>query len=127
MAQGRPNQMTVEVVATSKSSVVRDLAAKDFKLWEDNKEQAVTGVVFEPRAKHAIVLLFDNTTVSVGLQSDIRNYVTRFIDAQPKPNSYIEVAKYLAGIKILQPFTTDATLLKSALTGTASSGSLGNL
>ncbi len=120
------SQVVIDAVATNKAGFAKDLTAKDFKLWEDNKEQNVTGAVLEPSGKHAIVLLFDNTTVPVRIQGDVRGYVERFIDSSAGPNVYMEVANYVAGIKILQPFTTDAKLLKASLTGTAASAMAGN-
>ncbi len=117
-------QVTIDVVATNKAGIVRDLTAKDFKVFEDNKEQPVSGAALEPAGKRAIVLLFDNTTVSIRNQGDVRGYVERFIDASAGPNVYMEVANYITDIKVLQPFTTDGKLLKASLAGTAASSVL---
>jgi hypothetical protein len=44
------------VVTDKKGNYVRDLTAKDFKVWEDNKEQAVTSFSLEDeRASGATV------------------------------------------------------------------------
>ncbi len=66
------------VVTDKKEQYVRDLQAKDFKVWEDNKEQAITSFSFEadPNSpnntqKHYMVLLFDNATMEFG-RSDAR-------------------------------------------------------
>ena len=120
-AQTAPDQVTVEVAATDKSGFAKNLSAQDFKLWEDNKEQTIASAVVRAPGKHAIVLLFDNTTVSVRIQSDVRGYVEHFIDAAAGPRNYMEVAAFFSGIRVLQPFTTDAGLLKNALTDTESS------
>ncbi len=86
------SECTVEVAATDKSGFAKDLSAQDFKLWEDNKEQTVASAMVRPPGKHAIVLLFDNTTVSVRIQADVRGYVEHFIDAAAGPRNYMEVA-----------------------------------
>src|ERR1700691_3878773 len=55
------------VVTDKKGNYVRDLTAKDFHVWEDNKEQAVTSFSFEsdtgssPNQRHYLVLFFDNS------------------------------------------------------------------
>ena len=123
-AQTAPDQVTVEVAATDKSGFAKNLSAPDFKLWEDNKEQTITSAVTHPPEKHAVVLLFDNTTVPVRIQGDMRGYVQTFIDATSGPRNYMEVAAFFSGIRVLQPFTTNAALLKTALTDTASSAVL---
>src|SRR5947209_12767467 len=35
------------VVTDKKGNYIRDLASKDFKVWEDNKEQTITSFSFE--------------------------------------------------------------------------------
>src|SRR6266446_9348509 len=55
------------VVTDKKGNYIRDLAQKDFKVWEDGKEQAVSSFSFEESAgsgstnprPHYIVLFFD--------------------------------------------------------------------
>ena len=125
IAQSRIDPVTIDVVATDKAGFVKNLTAKDFHVWEDNKEQTVINAVPNPPGKHVIVLLFDNNTIAVNLQADIRGYVARFIDSSAGPNVYMEVASYLAGVRVLQPFTTDPALLKSSLIGTAATGGAG--
>src|SRR5216684_1799012 len=55
------------VVTDKKGNYVHGLTAKDFKVWEDNKEQKITSFTFEADAssplysqKRYIVLFFDN-------------------------------------------------------------------
>src|SRR5438477_482389 len=58
------------VVDDKKGKFIRDLNQKDFHIWEDGKEQAVTSFSLESatatpdRSRHYIVLFFDNATVS---------------------------------------------------------------
>ena len=63
------------VVTDKKGKYVRDLAAKDFKVWEDNKEQPIKSFSFEEEAasadksqKQYLVLFFDNSTMDAGDQ-----------------------------------------------------------
>ncbi len=121
-AQNQINTATISVVATNKSGIVRSLSAKDFKVTVDNKDRAVTAAAIPPAGKHAIVLLFDSTTIQSQDQADIRRYVANFITAAASPNLYMEVALFNVGVGVLQPFTTDAARLKAALDGTAATG-----
>src|SRR5437879_3276288 len=63
------------VVTDKKGAYVRDLTAKDFKIWEDNKEQKITSFSFEadPAAPsnqqpRYLVLFFDNSSMSTADQ-----------------------------------------------------------
>src|ERR1700694_1078234 len=54
------------VVTDKKGNYIRDLTAKDFKVWEDNKEQPIKGFSFEadpgsqaPSQRRYLVLFFD--------------------------------------------------------------------
>jgi len=67
------------VVTDKKGNYVRNLTAKDFKVWEDNKEQAVKSFSFQsdPSApggaqRRYIVLFFDNSTMPPGAQAQAR-------------------------------------------------------
>ena len=63
------------VVTDKKGDYIRDLAQKDFKVWEDGKEQSVTSFSFEESAgssnpqPHYMVLFFDNSTMDMGDQA----------------------------------------------------------
>src|SRR5690348_13202767 len=59
------------VVTDKKGNYVRDLAQKDFKVYEDNKEQQVasfsTGADMAQQAnaqKHYLILFFDNSSMA---------------------------------------------------------------
>ncbi len=61
------------VVTDKKGNYVHDLEAKDFKVFEDNKEQAIKSFSFEAGAaapsnprSHYLVLFFDNSTMDFG-------------------------------------------------------------
>src|ERR1700680_3424638 len=59
------------VVTDKKGGYVHDLEAKNFRVWEDNKEQPIKNFSFEgdPNSplngrKHYLVLFFDNSSMN---------------------------------------------------------------
>jgi VWFA-related protein len=116
------------VVTDKKGNYIRDLTIKDFKVWEDNKEQAIKSfsseddsVAPEKAQKHYLVLFFDNSTMDVGDQMQARQAAAKFIDANAAPNRLIAVVDFGGTIKISQNFTADATRLKQVVAGTQTS------
>jgi len=112
------------VVTDKKGGYVRDLTVKDFKVWEDNKEQAVKNFSFEadpasPLSGQSryLVLFFDNTTLDYGDQAQARKAASQFIEANAGPNRMMAVVNYGGAIQVAQNFTADATRLKAAVTG----------
>jgi VWFA-related protein len=112
------------VVTDKKEQYVRDLQAKDFKVWEDNKEQTITSFSFEadPNSpnntqKHYMVLLFDNATMGLGDQMQARRAATQFIDANAGPNRLMAIMNFNGSIQVAQDFTADANRLKSVVGG----------
>src|SRR6202167_4593438 len=86
------------VVTDKKGGYVRDLAQKDFKVWEDGKEQSVTSFSFEestgssnPKPRY-LVLFFDNSTMDIGDQARARDAAAKFIDAHAGPDHLIALA-----------------------------------
>src|SRR6185312_16908714 len=108
--------VTIDAIVAAKGALLNGLTAKDFKVSEDGKDQPVTSVTPRGRLPHAVVLLFDNTTISAALQGNIRAWVAQFLDAT-RPDIYFEVAAIRsgAGVSILQPFTSDVAAVKTAL------------
>ena len=116
------------VVTDKKGNYIRDLTIKDFKVWEDNKEQAIKSFSLqddnaapEKAQKHYLVLFFDNSTMDVGDQMQARQAAAKFIDANAAPNRLIAVVDFGGTIKISQNFTADATRLKQVVAGTKTS------
>ena len=116
------------VVTDKKGNYTRDLTIKDFKVWEDNKEQAIKSFSLEDdnaspekAQKHYLVLFFDNSTMDVGDQMQARQAAAKFIDANTAPNRLIAVVDFGGTIKISQNFTADATRLKQVVAGTKTS------
>jgi VWFA-related protein len=116
------------VVTDKKGNYIRDLTIKDFKVWEDNKEQAIKSFSLEDdnaapekAQKHYLVLFFDNSTMDVGDQMQARQAAAKFIDANAAPNRLIAVVDFGGTIKISQNFTADAARLKQVVAGTKTS------
>ena len=116
------------VVTDKKGNYIRDLTIKDFKVWEDNKEQAIKSFTLEDdnaapekAQKHYLVLFFDNSTMDVGDQMQARQAAAKFIDANAAPNRLIAVVDFGGTIKISQNFTADAARLKQVVAGTKTS------
>src|SRR5204862_5050737 len=76
----------VDVIVTDKKqNYVHDLEQKDFKVWEDGKEQQIKNFSFEadpssPLATQQkyIVLFFDNSSMSIGDQAQARQAAVKF-------------------------------------------------
>jgi VWFA-related protein len=111
------------VVTDKKGNYVRDLTIKDFKVWEDNKEQAIKNFSFEEGSapgkeqKQYLVLLFDNSTMDMGDQMRAREAAAKFIDTNAAPNRLIAVVDFGGAIRIAQNFTADAARLKQVVSG----------
>ncbi len=111
------------VVTDKKGNYIRDLTQKEFKVWEDGKEQSVTSFSFEestgaPDAKpRYMVLFFDNSTMDFGDQAQARLAATKFIDANAGPDRLIAIAEFGGSVRITQNFTADADRLKQVVAG----------
>jgi VWFA-related protein len=114
----------VDAVATDKKgNYIRDLTQKDFKVWEDGKEQAITSFSFEENTGSSnsqpryMVLFFDNSTMDFGDQAKARDAAAKFIDANAGPGRLIALADFGGTVKISQNFTSDAQRLKQVVMG----------
>ena len=112
------------VVTDKKGNYVRNLTAKDFKVWEDNKEQTIKTFTFEsdPNSpvntqRRYIVLFFDNSTMNPGNQAQARQAAAKFIDSNSGPNRMMAIVNYGGAIQITQNFTNDAARLKQVVSG----------
>src|SRR5271165_5950698 len=111
------------VVTDKKGNYVRDLAQKDFKVWEDGKEQPVTSFSFEEStgaanaAPHYLVLFFDNSTMDFADQAKARDAAAKFIDTNAGPGRLIAIADFGGAVRISQNFTADAGRLKQVVMG----------
>ena len=116
------------VVTDKKGAYIHDLVLKDFRVWEDNKEQAIKSFSFEadpgsPSAsqKRYLVLFFDNSTMNPGDQIRARQAAARFIDNNAGPNRLMAVVNFGGAVQIAQNFTADADRLKQVVSGVKSS------
>ena len=115
----------VDTVVTDKKGVyIRDLKQKDFKVYEDGKEQEVKSFSFQAdpaspwnHQKHYMVLFFDNSTMDFGQQAYARKAAAAFIDSNAGPNRYIAIINYGGSISLSQNFTDDVDRLKKVVSG----------
>jgi VWFA-related protein len=111
------------VVTDKKGNYIHDLEAKDFKVFEDNKEQQIKSFSFEAgktspsNQKHYLVLFFDNSTMDFGDQARARQAATKFIDTNGGPNRLMAVANFGGALQIAQNFTEDPQRLKNVVNG----------
>ena len=120
------------VVTDKKGNYIRDLTAKDFRVWEDNKEQTVTSFSFEsdngssPNQRHYLVLFFDNSSMEFGDQARARDAAAKFIDANAGPNRLMAIVEFGGVLRITQNFTADAVRLKKVVSGIKTSAVASN-
>lgn len=112
------------VVTDKKGNYLRDLTAKDFKVWEDNKEQNITSFSFEAdpasptnSQPRYIVLFFDNSSMDFPAQARAREAATKFIDSNAGPQRLMAIVNFGGSLQIAQNFTSDAERLKNIVKG----------
>jgi len=112
------------VVTGKKGEYVRDLKQKDFKVYEDGKEQNVKSFAFEadPGSPNGsqnryLVLFFDASSMNPGDQIQARQAAVKFVDANAGPNRLMAVVNFTGGLQIAQNFTGNVDRLKSAVSG----------
>src|SRR6266853_5609479 len=110
------------VVTDKKGNYIRDHTAKDFKVWEDNKEQPIMGFSFEadpasqtPSQRRYLVLFFDNSTMEMSDQARARQDAAKFIEKNAGPNRMIAIVDFGGRLRIAQNFTDDTERLKKAV------------
>jgi VWFA-related protein len=116
-------QVLVDAVVTDKKgNYVSDLAANDFRVWEDDKEQAIVNCAFEggnPMAvdsrKRFLMFLFDSGRMRPADVVRARRAAEQFIDANLSPNRQIAVGTFDRVVEVTQNFTFDPQKLKQAL------------
>jgi VWFA-related protein len=116
--------MVDAVVRDKKGNYVRDLTEKDFKVYEDNKEQSVTtfsfganpGVQGNDQSRY-MVLFFDNSSMQAPDQIQARSAATKFIEKNAGSERLMAVVDFGGSLQVKQNFTASADLLKSAVKG----------
>src|ERR1035441_6217305 len=92
----------VDTVVTDKSgNYISGLTAKDFKVWEDDKQQPIKSFSAESDSsapsdshRHYLVLLFDNSTMSFADQARAREAAAKFVEANAGPDRYMAVMNF---------------------------------
>ena len=120
--QSETKVVLVDAVVTGKQGdYIRDLTAKDFHVWEDNKEQKIRSFSLETDASatepRRIVLFFDNSGMSLADQGSARQAAAGFIDGNADPNQLMAVVTFDGGFHLAQSFTGNAGRLKEVLRG----------
>jgi VWFA-related protein len=112
------------VVTDKRGNYVHDLTQKDFKVFEDNKEQAVTSFSFGSDTsgpvnaqKHYMILFFDNSSMALPDQIQARAAATKFIAEGAGPDRLMAVVDFGGSLLVRQNFTADAGLLTAAVSG----------
>ena len=117
------NLVLVDVIATDKKgNYLKDLDKKEFHVFEDNAEQAISSFSREsdiqpnaPGRQRYMVLFFDDSTMSPALQIQARQAAGKFVEGTASPNRMMAVVDFSGTLKIAQNFTADGELLKRAV------------
>lgn len=113
----------VDVVATDKKGRhLADLEAKDFRVFEDNKEQTIssfTRVSKEdatgPQEPRYVILFFDNSTMNTSDQTQARKAAAEFVSQVASKDRLMAVLDFGGGTRVAQNFTSDGASLKAAV------------
>jgi VWFA-related protein len=108
------------IVTGKKGEYIRDLNAKDFRVWEDNKEQTIRSLSLESASSanaqpRYLVLFFDNAAIEAADQFRVQQAVSQFIDANAGPNRMMAVVNYNGSLQVAQKFSDNAGRLKDAI------------
>ncbi|HLZ91305.1 MAG TPA: VWA domain-containing protein [Candidatus Acidoferrum sp.] len=112
------------VVTDKKGNYIRDLNEKDFKVYEDNKEQQVASfssgadtAVQAKDQKHYLILFFDNSSMAAPDQIQARGAAAKFVQANAGPGRMMAVVDFGGKLQIVQNFTANADILSAAVSG----------
>jgi len=116
------------VVTDKKGTYVRDLAQKDFKILEDNKEQPIASfsagadiAVQANGQKHYLILFFDNSSMAAPDQIQARGAAAKFVEANAGPDRLMAVVDFGGTLRIVQNFTANGVALRAAVSGVKTS------
>ena len=116
------------VVTDKKGKYLHDLTKNDFRVFEDNKEQAVVSFSSGADAatpqnpqKHYLVLFFDNSSMALPDQISARAAAAKFIESNAAPDHLMAVVEFTGAIRVVQNFTANAELLQAAAKGVKTS------
>jgi VWFA-related protein len=110
------------VVTDKKGNYVRELTQKDFKVYEDNKEQAITSFSFgsDPSSptnaqRRYMIFFFDNSSMAPPDQIQARAAAKKFIEKAAGPEHLMAVVDFGGSLVVRQNFTANAELLAAAV------------
>ena len=110
------------VVTDKRGNYVRELTQKDFKVYEDNKEQAITSFSFgsdlsSPTAaqRRYMIFFFDNSSMAQPDQIQARAAAKQFIEKAAGPEHLMAVVDFGGSLVVRQNFTANAELLAAAV------------
>ncbi len=118
-AQSRVVRVDV-IVTDKKGKYVHDLTAKDFHVFDNDKEQTIVNFSFGSENssassdRHYMILFFDDATMGISDQPRARQAALKFIDANAGPDRVMAVVDFTGALRIVQNFTADADRLKKA-------------
>jgi len=112
----------VDVIVTDKKgNYIHDLTPKDFRVYDNDKEQQIVNFSFgssesasQTPERHYMVLFFDDSTMDFGDQARAREAALKFIDADAGPDRVMAVVDFTGSLRIIQNFTGNAAQLKRA-------------
>src|SRR5438445_2049774 len=112
------------VVTDKKGNYVKDLSDKDFKIYEDNKEQQVASfssgadvAVQAKGQKHYLILFFDNSSMAAPDQIQARGAAAKFVQANAAPDRMMAVVDFGGKLRVVQNFTANSDMLTAAVKG----------
>jgi VWFA-related protein len=117
------------VVTDKKGNYVHDLTQKDFKVYEDNKEQQVSAfssgsdvaIQASNGQRHYLVLFFDNSSMAPPDQIQARAAASKFMEANAGPENVMAVVDFGGALRIVQNFTANQDELRAAISGVKNS------
>src|ERR1700730_12971612 len=117
------------VVTDKKGNYIRDLSKSDFKVYEDNKEQAISSFSTGADAaatqangqRRYLILFFDNYTMQAPDQIQARNAANKFIAANANADHLTAVVDFGVGRGIVQNCRATADVWRAAVAGVKSS------
>jgi VWFA-related protein len=113
------------VVTDKKGAYVHDLTQKDFKIYEDNKEQQVAtfssgadvAIQANNQQKRFLIFFFDNSTMALPDQIQARGAAAKFITANASTEHMMAVVDFGGTLRIVQNFTANPDALTAAVSG----------
>jgi VWFA-related protein len=113
----------VDVVATDKKDHhITDLEAKDFRVYQDDKEQTIASFTHvvgakaqQPSTAQYVVLFFDDSSMDNESQIRARQAAQEFIPTSVSDNRQMAVVDFGGVTRMSQNFTSDPEALKAAV------------